>query len=51
MCGKQQFQKIGEYSLNIARLLNILHEEGKCNIVKNKLNVYKNIYKMTLVIL
>ena len=51
MCGKQQFQKIGEYSLNIARLLNILREEGKCNIVKNKLNVYKNIYKMTLVIL
>ena len=41
ICGKQKFQKIGEYSLNIARMLNILHEKGKCNIIKNKWNVYK----------
>ena len=37
------FQKIGEYPLNIARMLNILHGKNKCNIVTYKLNVYKNL--------
>ena len=35
------FQNIGEYSLNIARMINILHAKIMCNIVKYKLNVYK----------
>ena len=35
------FQKIGEYPLNIARMLNILPAKNKCNIVSYKLNVYK----------
>ena len=39
--GNGIFQKIGEYSLNLARILNILHAKIKCNIVKCKLNVYK----------
>ena len=37
--------KTGEYSLNIACMLNILHEKIKCNIVKNKLHVYKTFTK------
>ena len=35
------FQNIGEYSVNIARMINILHAKIMCNIVKYKLNVYK----------
>ena len=42
-----KFPKIWEYSLNIARMLNILHmavwsyAKIKCNTVTYKLNVYK----------
>ena len=42
-----KFPKIGEYPLNIARMLNILHmpvcpyARIKCNIATYKLNVYK----------
>ena len=39
------FQMIGEYSLNIACMLNFLHAKSKCNIVKSKLNVYKTFTK------
>ena len=35
------FQKIGEYPLNIVRMLNILPAKSKCNILNYKLNVYK----------
>ena len=35
------FQKIGEYSVNIARMLNILLAKMKWNVVKYKLNIYK----------
>ena len=35
------FQNIGEYPLNIACKLNILHGENKSNIVTCNLNVYK----------
>ena len=35
------FQKIGEYPLNTARMLNILPAKNKSNIVSYKLNVYK----------
>ena len=35
------FQKIGEYPLNIACMLNILPAKNKRNIVNYKLNVYK----------
>ena len=35
------FQKIGEYPLNIAHMLNILPAKNKCNIVSYKLNVCK----------
>ena len=35
------FKKIGEYSLNIARMLNILDAKNICNIVKYKLHVYR----------
>ena len=38
---KDIFQKIREYPLNIARMLNILPAKNKCNIVNYKLNVYK----------
>ena len=38
---KDIFKKIGEYPLNIARMLNILPAKNKCNIVNYKLNVYK----------
>ena len=34
------FQKIGEYSLNIAHMLNILSTKIKYNIIPHKLNVY-----------
>ena len=36
------FQKIGEYPLNIARMLNILPAKNKCSILNYKLNVYKS---------
>ena len=42
-----KFPKIGEYPLNIARMLNSLHmpvcpyAKIKCNIVTYKLNTYK----------
>ena len=35
------FQKIVDYPLNIARMLNILPAKSKCNIVNYNLNVYK----------
>ena len=35
------FQKIGEYPLNIVRMLKILPAKNKYNIVNYKLNVYK----------
>ena len=42
-----KFPKIGDYPLNIARMLNILHmrvcpyAKIKCDIVTDKLNAYK----------
>ena len=42
-----KFPKIGEYPLNIAQMLNILHmpicpyPKIKCSVVTYKLNVYK----------
>ena len=46
-----RFPKIGEYPLNITRMLNILHipvcsyAKIKCNIVTYKLNVYRTYAK------
>ena len=34
-------KEIGEYPLNIPRMLNILHVKNKWNIVTYKLNLYK----------
>ena len=39
------FQKIGEYTLNIAHMLIILHTKIKYNIILYKLNVYKTFTK------
>ena len=39
------FQKIGEYPLIIAHMLNILHTKIKYNIIPHKLNVYKTFTK------
>ena len=39
--GNNKFQKIGEYSLNVAHMLNILHIKSKYNIIPYNLNVYK----------
>ena len=38
-------KKIGEYPLNIARIINVLPAKNKCNIVNYKLNVYKTFAK------
>ena len=39
------FQKIGEYPLNIAHMLNILHAKIKYNVIPYKLNIYKTFTK------
>ena len=39
------FQKIGEYPLIIAHMLNILHTKIKYNIIPYELNLYKTFTK------
>ena len=42
---KNIFQKMGQYTLNIAHILIILHTKIKYNIILYKLNVYKTFTK------
>ena len=42
---KNIFKKMGQYTLNIAHILIILHTKIKYNIILYKLNVYKTFTK------